>query len=284
VRIALFGSGSPASLRAFEAIREHVVAVVIPRTDYARPLAEAARGIDVLEFGKDVPAQLRKSGVELSCIATFPHLLRGELLSFPIINLHPSFLPRHRGVDPTFWAYYCADESTGVTVHWVDEGCDTGDIIVQERIAIPRAKPSRELYFEMCEIGAALLARSVALIERGDAPRTPQDEASATYDPPPKSGTVRPNFAGWPVARAWHFLAGLADQRRDLIVDPNGVIHHHGRAIESREGTPRTPGTIAQTRNTIEVQCRDGVVVMERLRRTLFSRLAARVRRIAKLK
>jgi methionyl-tRNA formyltransferase len=273
VRITLFGSGSPQSVKALQRLQGRVAHIVVPRAAYAQPLAEAGRvaGVEVLEFGDGLARELKARGTELICIASFPHILRGELLDIPALNLHMSLLPRHRGVDPLFWTYYCADEQAGTTLHWVDAGTDTGDIVGQRAVTLPRGKPSRELYFELCDLGAEMLAR--AIDAEGQMPRTRQDEARATHDPAPNPGARRIDYGAWPVSRAWHFLAGLSDQRSDLIAG-----HPHGRALESREGTTHPPGSILQTRTTLEVHCRDGVVVMERHKRGLWRRILGRLR------
>jgi folate-dependent phosphoribosylglycinamide formyltransferase PurN len=267
VRIALFGSGSPQSLRALARLRAaaEVVAVVVPRAEYARPLVEAG-GREVVEFGDGLAATLRVRGVEQICVASFPRLLRGELLEIPALNAHLSLLPRHRGADPLFWTYYCADAQTGVTIHALDAGCDTGDVVVQRALPLPRAKPSRETYFELADVAAELLVHALT-----DPTRIAQDESGATADPPAPRGSVRVDFGAWPVARAWHFLAGLCDQRNDLVAG-----HPHGRALEWRDGTSRVPGSIVETRRTLEVHCRDGVVVLERAQRGLLRRIVSR--------
>lgn len=283
MRVALFGSGSPQSVTAFRWLTPRVSAVVVPQSPAAQPLVHAAReaNVDVLPFAPELAPRLRDRGIQLIAVASFPHMLRGALLEMPAVNLHMSLLPRHRGADPIFWTYYCADEESGVTLHWIDAGCDSGDVIFQERVPLPRAKPSRELYMELCEIGGKLLHDALDPIEADEAPRTPQDESRATHDPAPRAGTVRASFEGWTVGRAWHFLAGMSDQRSDLIVDANGVMHRHGRAIEMRDRSDHAPGTIVERTTTIEVHCRDGVVVMERptLVRRIIRRLTGARRR-----
>jgi methionyl-tRNA formyltransferase len=271
MRITLFGSGSPQSVRTLQRLQGRVAHVVVPRAAYAQPLAEAGRaaGVEVLEFGEGLGRALKARGTELICVASFPHILRGELLDIPALNLHMSLLPRHRGVDPLFWTYYCADEQAGVTLHWIEAGTDTGDIVDQRAVAVPRGKPSRDLYFELCDLGAEMLAESIDVL--ASLPRTKQDESRATHDPAPNPGVNRIDYGAWPVARAWHFLAGLSDQHTDLIAG-----HPHRRALEVREGSTRIPGSILRTRRTVEVHCRDGSVVLERPRRSLLTRILSR--------
>jgi methionyl-tRNA formyltransferase len=281
VRIALFGSGSPQSVSALRRLvraGHSPVAVVVPATPYARPLIEAAHAerVESLDFAPDLHMRLRAIAVDLICLASFPYILREPLLQFRAINLHPSLLPRHRGVDPIFWTYYHGDETTGATVHWLDAGCDSGDIIVQRSVSLPIAKPSRELYMQLCEIGSDLLCKTIVAIDRGSDHRLPQDESQATHDPKPRSETMRTDFGSWPVRRGWHYLAGLSDQRDDLIVDPTGHQFRHGRAKSWRETGSIAPGTIVQKRGRIQVHCRDGVVTLETPRPTRLRQLLRR--------
>ena len=281
MRIALFGSGSPLSVSAFRRLSRagrSPAVVVVPPAAYAKPLIDIAREhrIDSLEFGPAVAARLRALAIDLICIASFPSMLRGALLEFPAINLHTSLLPRHRGVDPIFWTYYYGEETTGVTIHWVDAECDSGDIIVQRSVALPAGKPSRELYFELCEIGSDLLGEALDAIESGRAQRIGQDATQATLDPAPKPDNMRADFRSWPVRRAWHYLAGMSDQRSDLLVDGTGTLVRHGRALSWREEVTESAEAIEKNRDSIEVHCRDGTVTLEHHRRNALRRLLQR--------
>lgn len=285
MRIVLFGSGSPQSVTAFQQLsRQHDIgALVVPRATSATPLVDCAEkvGIQVLRFEKEEQAQdalskrLRAMGTDLLCIASFPYRLRGALISMPTVNLHMSILPRHRGADPVFWTYYYGEQEAGVSVHWVDAQWDHGDIVLRRPLSIPLGKPSRQLYFELCDLGSQLLLEALRAIAAGQASRVAQDEAQATFDPPPKSGTFSTDFARWPVRRAWHFLAGLSDQRHDLLA-VNGARYRHGRAVTWDSDTSREPGTIVQKLRSIRVYCGDGAVTLERSYAGLFKTLRGR--------
>ena len=82
------------------------------------------------------------------------------------------------------WAVLAGEKETGVTIHYIDEGIDSGDIILQERVTIDPHDSVKTLYFEkLYPLGIKLLAEAVALIRDGRAPRQVQDHAQATYDP-----------------------------------------------------------------------------------------------------
>ena len=86
------------------------------------------------------------------------------------INLHPALLPRNRGPSPSFWVVATGERRTGVTVHWIDERIDTGDILLQREVAVPPGTSVCALTGMVARPGAAVLVDAVRLIEAGRAP------------------------------------------------------------------------------------------------------------------
>lgn len=111
-------------------------------------------------------------------------LIKSELICLPrlgCLNIHPALLPHNRGLFPYFWAIANGDEETGVTLHWVDEKFDTGDILLQEIVSLEPDDTMTSLQYRSAQVGAEMLVRGVELIEAGDAPHIPQDNSQATY-------------------------------------------------------------------------------------------------------
>ena len=111
-------------------------------------------------------------------------LIKGDLIRLPrlgCLNIHPALLPRNRGLFPYFWAIANGDAQTGVTLHWVDEKFDTGDILLQEIIPIQPMDTITSLAYKSAQVGAEMLVRGVDLVEAGSPPRIPQDGSQATY-------------------------------------------------------------------------------------------------------
>ena len=112
----------------------------------------------------------------------FNYVFTHELLSlFPqgIINLHPSLLPYHRGQDPNVWSIV-EGTPAGVTLHYVDEGIDTGDIIAQKEVDIEPVDTGKSLYSKLEEASLELFKQAWPLIRTGRAQRSPQDRQSGT--------------------------------------------------------------------------------------------------------
>jgi|WetSurMetagenome_2_1015567.scaffolds.fasta_scaffold113662_2 methionyl-tRNA formyltransferase len=101
------------------------------------------------------------------------------------ICYHPSILPRHRGSSAINWAVIMGDTKTGLTIYWPDGGIDTGPILLRKEIPIQQHDTTGSLYFnQLFPMGVDAIMESVDLIKAGRAPRIPQEEAGATYEPP----------------------------------------------------------------------------------------------------
>lgn len=114
---------------------------------------------------------------DVICVVAYGRIIPKEILEIPkygCINVHPSLLPKYRGSAPIQWAILNGDEKTGVTTMYLDEGMDSGDIILQEETAIEKDETSGELWNRLSKIGAKLLVETLKQIENKKAPRKKQ--------------------------------------------------------------------------------------------------------------
>ena len=121
-------------------------------------------------------------------------LIKPELIDLPsqgTLNIHPALLPRNRGLWPYFWVMANGEKETGVTVHWVDQKFDTGDLLLQEKIVVEPAVTLTTLQYKSAVIGADMLVKAVNLVAEGNPPRLPQDKSQATYYSYPKPADQR---------------------------------------------------------------------------------------------
>src|SRR5579884_1196009 len=125
---------------------------------------------------------------DIICVACYPQRIPRAILNLPrlgCLNVHPSLLPANRGPVPLFWAFREGCQQTGVTIHFMDEGIDTGDILAQEPIDVTSGISYTQLELQCAALGGKLLARSVWDIYKGIAAPVPQDEARSSYHPFP---------------------------------------------------------------------------------------------------
>lgn len=115
-------------------------------------------------------AQLRALAPDVIVIATFHNILRKpaiETAGIAALNVHPSFLPALRGADPINLALQQRVKETGVTIHLVDEGIDTGDIVIQQAVPIPPRASEKILRPRLAELAGTLLIKTLDEIARG---------------------------------------------------------------------------------------------------------------------
>ncbi len=194
--IVIIGQG-PFGEKVLQALTqrgESVVGVFCPpdkRGDAMKALAERS-GIYVSRPAvmKDPKVYDEYLGLkpDLAVLAFVTDIIPENLLSIPSIGTicyHPSLLPRHRGASAINWAIIQGDTRTGLTIFWVDQGIDTGPILLQKQVEIRPEDTTGSLYFNsLFPMGVEAMVEAVDWIKRGTAPRIPQDHAKATYEPP----------------------------------------------------------------------------------------------------
>jgi len=201
MKLAYFGTPDFAvpTLNALVESRHEVVLVVSkPDKPVGRrkvmtspPVIEAARSLDLQMTqpkgmkGGTFSDTLAECEAEIAVVVAYGKLIPDGLLTVPtrgFVNLHPSLLPRHRGPSPIQWALVCGDRTTGVTTMQLDEGMDTGPILLQERLAIEPMDTAETLSRRLAELGAQLMVTTLDALEDGSAePRSqPDDGANVT--------------------------------------------------------------------------------------------------------
>ena len=196
---------------------------------------------------------LREKNPDLIIVFSMSQLLKKGVFSIPrlgTINLHPSFLPEYRGPNPDVWQYINMEEYPGVTVHYVDEGEDTGDIICQDRMHIPLGTKSPERLDRLIgKLGVALILKTLNAIEGGYATRVKQPAESPTCRArnlhPSEHKTII-DWENWPVERVWHVLRGT-ELWLNALPQPTGVFRGQRWLIDDYERCSRNsdmPGNI----------------------------------------
>jgi methionyl-tRNA formyltransferase len=196
--------------------------------------------------------QIRTLEPDVIVVVAYGQLLPREVLAIPrqaCLNLHASLLPRWRGAAPIQAAIAADDRETGITVMYMDQGLDTGDILLQRGVEISSTETGGSLHDRLAQVAPDVLLQSLGLLASGNAPRVQQDSTRATYAPKLNREAGRINwsepaeiierkiraFNPWP--GAFTTIAAGSDKPRNLkifsanIVDfagpPGRISHRH---------------------------------------------------------
>ena len=188
------------SLRALVDSGDEVVAVVTqPDKPKGRGLEVAPPPTKVLAERHGIPVlqpakikteeffnELKKFNPDLICVAAYGKILPKNILDLPhygCINVHASLLPKYRGAAPINWAIIRGEKVTGITTMKMDEGMDTGDMLLKKEVPIEDEDTGETLSEKLSEIGARLLIETIRLLKEGQLNPIPQDHSQANYAP-----------------------------------------------------------------------------------------------------
>lgn len=217
------------------------------------------------------PAEIeafRALGLDAAVVVAFGQILPKEVLEAPrlgSLNLHGSLLPRWRGAAPIQRAIMAGDPVTGVDVMRMTEGLDEGPVLASERLRIGPLDTAATLHDRMAEAGAELLARTLPLIERGEARETPQAQEGVTY-----AKKIRPKEAriDWtkPAAEVDRKIRGLSPFPGAWFELPTEKGGLRVKALLSTcEDAEGAPGEVLDEK--LLVACGEGAVRLLRVQR-----------------
>jgi methionyl-tRNA formyltransferase len=276
MRIAFLGTPAFAvpSLDALERAGHAVLAVVAQPDrpagrdrEIREPATKAwarARRVPVLQPEKvrdgRLAAELSRLAPELLVVVAYGRILGPDLLRLAphgAVNVHASLLPRHRGAAPVQWAIAAGDRETGVTVMQMDEGLDTGDVLLQRSAPVLPKDDADSLARRLSALGGEALVEALSLLEAGRVIPVPQDGARATLAPVLEKEHGRLDFA-LPAAR-------LADRIRGFRPWPGAFTLLGGRVLkvhraEAREGAGLAPGEARPDEAGLVVGCGEGAL------------------------
>ena len=160
---------------------------------------------------------------DLIIVYSMSHLLKENIFSIPkfgTVNLHYSYLPEYRGPAPIFWEYYDYVLNPGVTVHYLNKGEDTGDIVYQKRISIKSGEKFEDVNQKMSSTGAKLILKLIENIEKENIQRIKQPVSSPTT----RARKIKHSeyselikWNEWSTERIFHFLNGTSKYHSTLL-------------------------------------------------------------------
>ncbi|AKL95540.1 methionyl-tRNA formyltransferase Fmt [Clostridium aceticum] len=129
---------------------------------------------------------IKEMNPDVIVVVAYGQILTKEVLEIPAlgcINVHGSLLPKYRGAGPIQWAIIHGEKTTGITTMYMEEGLDTGDMILKEEVSIGENETAGELYHRLALVGGDLLKKTLIQIRQGNAPREKQREELSSYAP-----------------------------------------------------------------------------------------------------
>jgi methionyl-tRNA formyltransferase len=277
---AVFMGTAPFALPALQSLAdsEEVIAVITqpdrPRgrgQEVAPPPAKEfaeGLGLQVLqpERVKDPPfiTQLEGLGPDVIVVAAFGQILPPAVLDLPrlgCVNVHPSLLPKYRGAAPINWAIINGEPKTGVTTYLMDEGMDTGPILLVREVEIGPDETAQELGERLADVGGKLVVETIKGLKEKSLQPIPQDEQGVSYAPLLKKtdGLIQ-----------WEEEAEQIRNRiRGMIPWPAAFTWWKGKRMKLFRGKTGdgagAPGEITSTDGGVEVICGVGSLFIEEL-------------------
>ena len=206
---------------------------------------------------------------ELAILAFVTDIIPEKLLTVPSLGTicyHPSLLPRHRGASAINWAIIQGDTRTGLTIFWVDKGIDTGPILLQKEVEIGPDDTTGSVYFnKLFPMGIDAMVEAVELIKKGKAPRIPQDDSKATYEPPCDDRVASVNFEK-SIKDIYNLIRGCDPQ-------PGAYTTYQGKRVRFYEAKMvpsaihKEPGEIVSIEEgSVQIAVKGGMIQIGKLR------------------
>jgi len=209
-------------------------------------------------------AQLRELEPELIVVAAFGQILPAAVLDLPplgCVNVHPSLLPKYRGAAPINWAIIKGETRTGVSIYRMDQGMDTGPLLLTREVEIGADETAEELGKRLAEIGGELVKEAIKGLKQGTLKPMPQDEKGASY---------APLFKKTDGLIPWHEAAAQIRNRiRGMVPWPVAYTAWQGKMLKIYKGriggNTGFPGEIIAVDSGIEVASGTGSIFIEEL-------------------
>ena len=284
MRIVFIGTGEIGVpvLRWLQSSPEHQLVGVITQPDKpaGRDQRIEAPPIKVALAGSDVPilqparvkheeavAEIRALAPDVIVVIAYGQILPRTVLEIPpvaCLNLHASLLPRHRGAAPIQASIVADNRESGITVMYMDEGLDTGDILLQSALEIARDETGGSLHDRLAQIAPATLEKALTSLQQGNAARIPQDSSLATYAPKLQRDDGR---IDWTEAaalierkvRAFDPWPGAFTLLRNEAGTPRKLKIYRAKLTESAEGAP---GEILRSNGSLVVAAKGGSLAL----------------------
>ncbi len=211
---------------------------------------------------------IRELSPDIIVVSAFGQILSKEILEIPklgCVNIHASLLPEYRGASPIQRCIMDGKKRTGVTIMQMDEGLDTGDILLQRAVDIDRDETGGSLFEKLSLLGAGLIAEALPLIEKGALSPVPQDEERSSYAGMIKKEMGRLDFSGR--AEDLERLIRALDPWPSAYTELNGKVLKIWKAETADIKDPSKgakPGTVLEVgKDDFTISCGIGALIIK---------------------
>ncbi len=266
MRIIFIGQ-APFGREALEALLaqgEDIVGVItvedVANQKYPNPVKECAveRNLELCQANYLKKAEavewVRKLQPDLLVLGFVTSFVPQEMIDLARlggINYHPSLLPKYRGGSAINWAIINGESETGVTIHFIDEGVDTGPILLQEKVEITPDDTVKSVYFKkLYPLGIKMIAEAVRLLRENKAAPVAQDEAGASFQPVITAGDTVIDWS-LPTLRIYNLIRGSNPSPGAVTSIERQTCKLFDARIGSKTGTPGTVVEIGEDFFTI---------------------------------
>lgn len=289
----IFAGTPPFSVPALQALTAagHEIALVLTQPDRpaGRGMKTTVGAVKLLAQQRKFPllqpyslkqaefhAQLAAIGADIMVVAAYGLILPSAVLNIPrlgCLNIHASLLPRWRGAAPIQRAILAGDRETGITIMQMDQGLDTGAILLQRSIAIVRDDTAQTLHDKLALLGAPCIVEALARLQQERLSAIPQNEAVARYAPKLQKDEAE---IDWQLSAQSISQAVRAFNPRPGACSQVRGIHMKVWQASVSGDTAGEPGEIvAASRDGIVVVCGEGSLILEIVQKSAGKKLTA---------
>ena len=219
--------------------------------------------------GTEVLDKFQELNADLAVLAFVTQIVPPPVFKAPTLGsicFHPSLLPKYRGGSAINWTLINGEKKTGISWFWVDEGIDTGPLLIQKEVEIGPEDTTGTLYFnKLFPLGIEAAGEAIDLIQAGNPPRIVQDESQANYDP-----LCRDEHSGidWsqPAQAVFDHIRGCDPQPGASTTWQGQKIRLYDCSLQQTGGSA-TPGqVVAIGSGTVSIALNGGTVVAKKIR------------------
>ena len=218
---------------------------------------------------------LEERNCDLVIVWSMAQLLPSSTITIPrlgMLNMHPTLLPAYRGPNPLFWLYHDGVTESGTSLHFIDPGEDTGDIVLQQKYSIPPGICLRE--FQQLAMATHGVSLVIEAIERVNNNQPLFRQIQPVSSPTRRARRIQPDeyqslidWDIWPTERIWHFLRGTNALTWCVPPPPYSRLGYHWVVLTSDKTHPKPAnarGQITKDSKGYALTCRDGLIRLEK--------------------